>query len=83
MKKIVLYTTYSLVFNLTLLIFLFISIQNSNNKKRVNLIFIESIDLPISFIVGSSFIMGSLFGNVIYSLIDNKKNKQKNYFSER
>ena len=76
MKKIVLYTTYSLVFNLTLLIFLFISIQNSNNKKRINLIFIESIDLPISFIVGSSFIMGSLVGNIIYSLIDNKKNKQ-------
>ncbi len=76
MKKIVLYTTYSLVLNLTLLIFLFISIQNSNNKKRVNLIFIESIDLPISFIVGSSFIMGSLFGNLIYSLIDNKKNKK-------
>ena len=32
MKKIVFYITYSLVFNLTLLIFLFISIQNSNNK---------------------------------------------------
>ena len=83
MKKIVLYTTYSLVFNLTLLIFLFISIQNSNNKKRVNLIFIESIDLPISFIIGSSFIMGSLVGNVIYSLIDIKKIKNKNYLSER
>ena len=83
MKKIVLYTTYSLVFNLTLLIFLFISIQNSNNKKRVNLIFIESIDLPISFIIGSSFIMGSLVGNVIYSLIDIKKINNKNYLSER
>ena len=81
MKKIVFYITYSLVFNLTLLIFLFISIQNSNNKKRVNLIFIESIDLPISFIVGSSFIMGSIVGNVIYTLVDNKQNKK--YLSER
>ena len=50
--------------NLSLFIILIIGIQNSSNKKKVNLITSESIKLPISFIVGVSFISGSLIGSL-------------------
>ena len=41
-----------------------VGIQNSSNKSRVNLYGIETINLPIGFIVGTSFICGSLFGSL-------------------
>ena len=37
-------------------------IQNSTDEKKVNLIFNETINLPVSFIIGASFITGSLIG---------------------
>ena len=52
-------------FNLSLFLLLMIGIQNSSTKKKVNLILGETITLPISFIVGVSFISGSLTGSLI------------------
>ena len=46
--------------NIIFLLFLIIVIQNSSQKSKVNLIFNETIELPVSFIVSSSFISGSL-----------------------
>ena len=40
---------------------LVIGIQNSSKKSKVNFLGHESIKLPISFIVGTSFISGSIF----------------------
>jgi len=54
---------YSAIFNSCLFALLFIGIQNSSNKSKVELLISESIELPIGFIVGSSFILGSIFGN--------------------
>ncbi len=51
------------IFNSCLFLILFIGIQNSSNKSKVNLLIDETIELPISFIVGSSFILGSIFGS--------------------
>tara|TARA_Y100001933_G_C18917781_1_gene529657 strand:- start:467 stop:628 length:162 start_codon:yes stop_codon:yes gene_type:complete len=42
-----------------------IGIQNSLNKSKVNLLIAETVNLPISFIIGSSFISGSLLGGII------------------
>ena len=53
----------SAIFNSCLFLALFIGIQNSSNKSKVELLITESIELPISFIVGSSFILGSIFGS--------------------
>ena len=53
------------IFNSCLFVVLFIGIQNSSNKNKVDLLVDETIELPISFIVGSSFILGSIFGNLI------------------
>ena len=40
-------------------------IQNSSKKGKVDFLIEESIELPISFIVGSSFILGSALGSFI------------------
>ena len=55
----------ALIFNSCLFIVLFIGIQNSSNKIKVDLLINETVELPIGFIVGSSFILGSIFGNLI------------------
>ena len=55
----------SAIFNSCLFLALFIGIQNSSNKSKVDLLIDETIELPISFIVGSSFILGSIFGNFL------------------
>ena len=44
---------------------LIIGIQNSGNKNKVNLIVSESVELPVSFIIGISFISGSILGSLI------------------
>ena len=61
----------ALIFNSCLFIVLLIGIQNSSNKRKVDLLIDETIELPISFIAGSSFIFGSILGSFI--VLDNKK----------
>ena len=56
---------FAVSFNFSLFLLLIIGIQNSKNKSKVNLIYTETIRLPISFIVGSSFISGSIIGSLI------------------
>ena len=62
----------ALIFNSCLFIVLFIGIQNSSNKKKVDLLIDETIELPISFIVGSSFILGSIFGSFLVLDMNNE-----------
>ena len=56
---------YSAIFNSCLFAVLFIGIQNSSNKSKVDFLINETIELPISFIVGSSFILGSILGSCV------------------
>ena len=56
---------FTVIFNSCSFVLLFIGIQNSSNKSKVNLYINETIELPISFIVGSSFILGSILGSFI------------------
>ena len=51
--------------NITFFIMLLIGIQNSSNKAKVNFLINETIGLPISFIIGTSFISGSILGGFI------------------
>tara|TARA_A100001015_G_scaffold108223_1_gene120005 strand:- start:1791 stop:1955 length:165 start_codon:yes stop_codon:yes gene_type:complete len=52
---------------------LMIGIQNSSNTRKVNLILSETVSLPISFIIGVSFISGSLTGSLITTKFINQK----------
>ena len=56
---------FTAIFNSSLFLLLLIGIQNSSNKTKVNILFNETIELPISFVVGSSFIFGSVLGSFI------------------
>mgnify|MGYP001248130897 CR=1 FL=1 len=60
-KKII----FAIIFNLSLFLILMIGIQNSSNQKKVNLIFSETVELPVSFIIGISLICGSLTGSFV------------------
>ena len=57
-------TIFALIFNSCLFFLLIIGIQNSSMKTKVNFLINETIKLPVSFIIGSSFICGSLIGNL-------------------
>ena len=61
-------------FNLSLFLLLIIGIQNSSTQKRVNLIIGETVKLPISFVIGISFISGSLLGSLLN--INSQENSQ-------
>ena len=62
----------AVIFNSCLFLVLFIGIQNSSNKTKVNLLIDKTIELPISFIVGSSFILGSIIGSFLVLDINNE-----------
>ncbi len=59
MKKLL----FAAIFNSCLFLLLFIGIQNSSNKSKVDFLINKTIELPIGFIVGTSFILGSILGN--------------------
>ena len=56
---------FSALFNITLFSVLMIGIQNSSTKKKVNFILSETVNLPISFIIGISFISGSIIATTL------------------
>ena len=68
LKKII----HTLTFNTCLFFLLLIGIQNSSEKSRVNFLINETVKLPISFIIGSSFIGGSLIGSLFTINLINK-----------
>ena len=57
-------TIHIILFNFSLFLILMIGIQNSSSKKKVNLIISETVKLPVSFIMGVSFITGSISANL-------------------
>ncbi len=63
---------FTAFFNSSLFVLLLIGIQNSTNKAKVNLLLNETVELPISFIMGSSFILGSTIGALLDFNINNK-----------
>ena len=56
---------FTLTFNLSLFLILMIAIQNSSQKNKVNLLIAETVSLPNSFIIGVSFICGSLASSLL------------------
>mgnify|MGYP001197748362 FL=1 len=65
---------FTITFNSCLFFILIIGIQNSSNKGKVNFLIDETIELPISFIIGSSFISGSILGS-LFLINSNRKHK--------
>ena len=66
-------TLFTLTLNSSLFLILIIGIQNSDNRSKVNLIIGETVSLPISFIIGTSFISGSIAGSLLKINLNQKK----------
>tara|TARA_B100000963_G_scaffold54769_1_gene42940 strand:- start:7923 stop:8219 length:297 start_codon:yes stop_codon:yes gene_type:complete len=65
---------FPITLNVFLFLFLIIGIQNSSKRIKVNLLINETIYLPVSFIIGTSFISGSMVGSIInFNQFFNKK----------
>ena len=63
---------FAVTLNSALFLLLIIGIQNSSNKSKVKLIIGETVNLPISFIIGMSFISGSVLGTLLTINVDKK-----------
>ena len=68
LKKIIFATT----FNSCLFLLLIVGIQNSSNKSKINFLTNETVKLPISFIIGVSFIGGSVLGSFLKLNLNNE-----------
>tara|TARA_B100001093_G_scaffold517204_1_gene598076 strand:+ start:1464 stop:1688 length:225 start_codon:yes stop_codon:yes gene_type:complete len=64
---------FTISFNLSLFLLLIIGIQNSSNRNKINFLINETVKLPISFIIGASFISGSLTGSLLSINLRDKK----------
>ena len=73
LKKIL----FTITLNSALFFILIIGIQNSTNKIKVKLLIGETVNLPISFIIGMSFIAGSISGNLLTINFNSKKSSLK------
>ena len=69
MRKII----HIIIFNLSMFLVLMIGIQNSSERRKVNFIIGETISLPVSFIIGISFISGSLSESLLKINLFTKK----------
>ena len=65
---------FTLTLNLSFFLILMIGIQNSSTKRKVNLLINKTISLPIGFVVGISFISGSLIGSLYKIELKDKEN---------
>ena len=63
------------IFNLLIFLVLILGLQNSTNKTKINLLINETINLPVGFSLGTSFIMGSIAGSFLNFTILSKRNK--------
>ena len=77
MKKFIFSNIHSLLINTFLLFFLLFTIQNSQEKKVTKIFNRETIELPVSFILGTSFVAGSLSGGFIFSILSFKNKEVK------
>ena len=57
--------SFVITFNTCLFIILVTGLQNNSNRSKIDFLLDKTVSLPIGFITGSSFISGSLFGNLL------------------
>ena len=73
MKSLLKKLIFTFTLNLTFFLILMVGIQNNSNKRKVNLLINQTVNLPIGFIIGISFISGSLTGSLLKAEVDDKR----------
>ena len=66
---------FTITLNAGLFLVLIIGIQNSSHRTKLNVLIGETVSLPISFIIGISFISGSISGSLLTIDFRNNNNK--------
>ena len=69
---------FILALNFSMFLLIMIATQNSLEKRKVNFILGETISLPTGFIMGISFISGSITSSIFTFKSHNKEKKIKN-----
>ena len=64
---------FNLASSILLIFFLCLGAQNLNKRYTLNIPGVEIVELPIGFLVGISFTLGSLSGGITSSIIMTKK----------
>ena len=64
---------FTITLNTALFLLLIVGIQNSSERTKVKLIIGETVSLPISFIIGISFISGSVSGSLLTINYNNQR----------
>ena len=74
MRKLLISNLKNLVLNFILFLSILFIIQNSQDKKKIIFLNHESVKIPVSFIIGTSYVSGSITGGLIISILkfDNK-----------
>lgn len=62
-------------FNIFCFLFLIVGLQNHSQREKIDLIFFETVFLPVPFHMGTSFILGSTIGGLILGSQDLFKKK--------
>ena len=63
----------NLMVNFVIFLLLFIGIQNANTQNRVNFLKMKSIELPLGFILGLNFVIGSAIGSALVIIPRNEQ----------
>ena len=66
---------FLITFNSCLFIILVTGIQNNSNRSKIDFLINKTVSLPIGFITGTSFISGSILGNLFTLNFYKKKEK--------
>ena len=69
MKKLLISNLKIVILNFSLFLSLLFIIQNSKTMKKIVFLNYKSVNMPVSFIAGTSFISGSICGGFIFSLL--------------
>ena len=69
MNKILVSNISSIFFNFLLLAAIILGNQNSNERKKIRFIKYESFQMPVSLIIGTSLVSGSLFANFLITIL--------------
>ena len=63
----------NLLVNFVMFSLLFLGVQNANKKNAINFFSYQSVEMPVGFILGLSFIFGTTIGGLPLLFSENSK----------
>ncbi len=63
----------NLLINFVMFSLLFLGVQNANKKNAINFLSYQSVEMPLGFILGVSFILGTTTGSLPVLFSKNSK----------